>query len=89
MGAPKARGAAAEEALAPHLNVTVELREGVEPPDSLAQDLAAAVERHVCRTNSEFSRYVPAERRRPSLHLMPNGDPDCFPRGVKPRYTRH
>ena len=35
-----------------------------------------------------FANYVPAERRNPNVLLLPEGDADYFPPGVKHRYTR-
>ena len=33
--------------------------------------------------------YTPPERRTPRIRLLPLGDPEYFPIGVKHRYTRH
>jgi phenylacetate-CoA ligase len=49
---------------------------------------ADAIRTQLCRLNSEFAHYVPAERQTPEIVLLPAGDPDYFPRGVKHRYTR-
>ena len=40
------------------------------------------------RLNSEFAHYVPPEYQAPQITLLPAGDPDYFPPGVKHRYTR-
>jgi phenylacetate-CoA ligase len=40
------------------------------------------------RLNSEFAHYVPAGDQQPQVTLLPAGDPEYFPRGVKHRYTR-
>ncbi|HEY6724616.1 MAG TPA: hypothetical protein VI197_11310, partial [Polyangiaceae bacterium] len=61
---------------------------GAASPD-LAQRLQASVVRHLVGVNSEFANYVPAAAREPQVQLLPLGDPDYFPRGVKHRYTRH
>ena len=50
--------------------------------------VAASIEEHLCRLNSEFGSYVPKERRTPSIALTATGDPAYFPPGVKHRYTR-
>ena len=40
------------------------------------------------RLNSEFAHYVPPGYQIPRVTLLPAGDPDYFPVGVKHRYTR-
>lgn len=72
----------------PWLDIAVELLPGRSPSDTLASDTAASVQRELERLNSEFNSYVPAERRRPRLRLLPHADADYFPVGVKHRYTR-
>ncbi len=70
------------------LAVTVELASGRAASESLRQDLSRAVTEHLARVNSEFANYVPKERQEVAIRLMPLGDPDYFPVGVKHRYTR-
>jgi phenylacetate-CoA ligase len=67
------------------LRVTVELA-----PDKAGDPdlLADSIHGHLVRLNSEFANYVPAERQRPEVVLLPFGDPGYFPVGVKHRYTR-
>jgi phenylacetate-CoA ligase len=70
------------------LRITVELapRETVTPEreNLVAQEIHA----QLTRLNSEFTHYVPEDRQLPQVVLLPNGDPDYFPVGVKHRYTR-
>lgn len=70
------------------LSVAVELASGTlaDPPSSDA--LAAAIAETLQRLNSEFANYVPVERRLPRVVLLPHGDAEYFPVGVKHRYTR-
>jgi phenylacetate-CoA ligase len=72
----------------PYLHVTVELAAGTAPSDALEAALASSIRAAVERMNSEFLSYAPAERRTPRVALRPLGDPECFPLGVKHRYTR-
>ncbi|MGH8922262.1 MAG: phenylacetate--CoA ligase family protein, partial [Actinomycetes bacterium] len=67
------------------LRVTVELAPG---RTGDADVLAASVRDQLVRLNSEYAHYVPAERRLPEVRLLPAGDPEYFPVGVKHRYTR-
>lgn len=70
------------------LSVAVELAPGAEPGPERAALAAESIRTHLCRLNSEFTHYVPAERQTPRVTLHPAGDPEYFPRGVKHRYTR-
>jgi phenylacetate-CoA ligase len=70
------------------LHVTVELAPKIEPRADFEASVARTVRLHLERLNSEFSNYVPAERRSPSVKLLPAGHPEYFPAGVKHRYTR-
>ncbi|WP_232667692.1 phenylacetate--CoA ligase family protein [Pseudonocardia sp. TRM90224] len=67
------------------LRVTVELAPG---RTGDATVLAASVRDQLVRLNSEYAHYVPAERQLPEVRLLPAGDPEYFPVGVKHRYTR-
>jgi phenylacetate-CoA ligase len=71
-----------------YLSVTVELAPGASATPERAQLIAETIRAHLCRLNSEFAHYVPADRQLPRITLLPTGDPDYFPRGVKHRYTR-
>jgi phenylacetate-CoA ligase len=71
-----------------HLAVTVELAPGEEASAARTRLAADTIVAQLCRLNSEFAHYVPEARRTPHVRLLPTGDPDYFPRGVKHRYTR-
>jgi phenylacetate-CoA ligase len=71
-----------------HLRVTVELAPGEEADPGREQLAAASIRTQLCRLNSEFAHYVPEERQVPQVALLPAGDSEYFPRGVKHRYTR-
>jgi phenylacetate-CoA ligase len=71
-----------------HLAVAVELAPGA-TSDARRQQLAtASIRAQLRRLNSEFAHYVPDEYQEPQVTLLPAGDPDYFPAGVKHRYTR-
>jgi phenylacetate-CoA ligase len=71
-----------------HLSVLVELARG-ETGSHLREQLAAeSVRAELTRLNSEFAHYVPASLQQPRVTLLPAGDPQHFPRGVKHRSTR-
>ncbi len=71
-----------------YLSIVVELGPGVTPSTEMAETIAASVQQHLLRLNSEFGAYVPPERQRPRVQLAALGDPEYFPVGVKHRYTR-
>jgi phenylacetate-CoA ligase len=71
------------------LEVIVELAPGHEAHSELANAVARSIQTQLERINSEFANYVPAERRRPEIRLLPAGDPEYFPVGVKHSYARH
>jgi phenylacetate-CoA ligase len=71
-----------------HLAITVELAPG-ETGDAQRQQLATtSIRAQLRRLNSEFAHYVPEEYQEPQVRLLPAGDPEYFPIGVKHRYTR-
>jgi len=70
------------------LKLSVELLSGREPGEALAQAIESAARAELEQQNSEFLSYVPKGRRAPRVVLMPAGDPEYFPKGVKHRYTR-
>lgn len=72
----------------PQLDIAVELLPGQSPSDALRDDVATSIQRELERLNSEFRNYAPADRRRPSVRLLPHAEPHYFPLGVKHRYTR-
>jgi phenylacetate-CoA ligase len=71
------------------LKLSVELSDRAESSVELASRIQASVVHHLLLVNSEFANYVPASARELELRLLPLGDPEYFPRGVKHRYTRH
>jgi phenylacetate-CoA ligase len=71
------------------ISITVELAPGVEAGTELSTAIAFSVREQLERLNSEFANYVPPERRTPRIQLLPLGEPEYFPIGVKHRYTRH
>ncbi len=70
------------------LSVVVELAPGVEADAEKQGAIAASIQTHLLRLNSEFANYVPADYHTPQVTLKPLGDPEYFPLGVKHRYTR-
>jgi phenylacetate-CoA ligase len=70
------------------LDLAVELAGNVQPSEQLAFDIGRSVRAELERSNSEFLAYAPGERRTPRVRLLPLGDPEHFPVGVKHRYTR-
>lgn len=71
-----------------YLSITVELAPGVEADEAKRATITASILHHLTRLNSEFAHYVPEEYRVPRVRLLPAGDPEYFPVGVKHRYTR-
>ncbi len=70
------------------LAIVVELAPGQEADAKKQVAIAHSIKQNLCRLNSEFANYVPAEKQIPHITLRPAGDPDYFPVGVKHRYTR-
>lgn len=70
------------------LRLTVELAQGQEATDDLADRIAGSVRCELLRLNSEFANYTPSEKQRPEVVLRPFADPEYFAVGVKHRYTR-
>jgi len=71
-----------------YLAVAVELAPGEDGGGDRTSLAAAAILGQLRRLNSEFAHYVPAGYQQPQVTLLPAGDPEYFPRGVKHRYTR-
>lgn len=71
------------------LQVSVELAGGVNANQDLVRSVQQSIKRHLTRVNSEYAHYVPKERQTVAVRLLPLGEPDYFPTGVKHRYTRH
>lgn len=70
------------------LVIAVELAPGVDSDPEKQQAIAATILHHLRRLNSEFANYVPEAYQTPQVTLLPMGDPEYFPIGVKHRYTR-
>lgn len=70
------------------LRISVELAEGRSPSPTLSEQVASSIVRHLVRVNSEFANYVPKDRQLAQVILLPLGEPNYFPIGVKHRYTR-
>jgi phenylacetate-CoA ligase len=77
---------------APHLAIAVELAPGLGAAGLEtapgAERVAEAILAELMRVNSEFAAYTPPEFRRPRVTLLPAGNPDYFPPGVKHGYSR-
>jgi phenylacetate-CoA ligase len=70
------------------LAVAVELAPGEDAAPGRTGAAADSIRTQLRRLNSEFAHYVPPEYQTPQVILLPAGDPDYFPVGVKHRYTR-
>ncbi len=70
------------------LSLVVEMAPSVEADPHKRQAVAESVLAQLMRLNSEFANYTPPDRRLPEVTLVPTGQPDYFPVGVKHRYTR-
>ena len=70
------------------LHIAVELLPGIEPDVTMESEIAQSIRSQLCRLNSEFANYTPAERQLPHISLHRFADPDYFPAGVKHRYSR-
>ncbi|MEO1183894.1 MAG: phenylacetate--CoA ligase family protein [Cyanobacteria bacterium J06636_27] len=71
------------------LSIVVELAPKIEPSEEKKQAVANSILAQLKRLNSEFANYVPAEYQTPQVRLLPMGEPQYFPQGVKHRYTRN
>lgn len=70
------------------LAIVVELAPGIVASSDKETAIATAIRHHLCRLNSEFANYVPAEFQLPRITLRSMADPEFFTVGVKHRYTR-
>lgn len=70
------------------LHIAVEMLPAVASAAGKEAAIAASIRAQLLRLNSEFANYVPAAKQVPQIELLPFGDPDYFPVGVKHRYTR-
>ena len=71
-----------------YLAITVELAQGITATEAMKEAIAVSIYTQLIRLNSEFANYVPSENQLPQVSLLPFGNPDYFPLGVKHRYTR-
>ncbi|MEP7025161.1 MAG: phenylacetate--CoA ligase family protein [Actinomycetota bacterium] len=72
-----------------HLAIAVELAPGQQGSADRERIAALSIRTQLRRLNSEFAHYVPEEYQTPHVGLLPAGDPEYFPVGVKHRYTRN
>jgi phenylacetate-CoA ligase len=61
---------------------------GVESDEEKKQAIANSIKAFLLGLNSEFANYVPIDYQLPLVTLLPLGDPEYFPIGVKHRYSR-
>jgi phenylacetate-CoA ligase len=71
-----------------YLSIVVELAPGVKGDAEKQQSIGESILAQLRRLNSEFANYTPPEYQLPRITLLPSGDPEYFPVGVKHRYTR-
>jgi phenylacetate-CoA ligase len=71
-----------------HLFIAIELAPAVAESPGLRDAVTAAAMDVLVERSSEYANYVPLQRRRPTVTLLPSGDPEYFPVGVKHRYSR-
>lgn len=71
------------------VSIVVELAPEVEASVEKKQTVADSILTQLTRLNSEFANYVPPEYQTPRVELLPMGEPEYFPQGVKHRYTRN
>lgn len=77
-----------DEAGSEFLHIAVEMLPSMTPNSEKRAVIAASIRAQLVRLNSEFANYVPVEKQMPIVELLPFGDPEYFPAGVKHRYTR-
>jgi phenylacetate-CoA ligase len=70
------------------LSITVELAPVLKGNEERKEAIAFSIYTQLVRLNSEFANYVPSQYQLPQVTLLPFGDPEYFPIGVKHRYTR-
>jgi phenylacetate-CoA ligase len=71
-----------------YFSVVVELAAEVEPDQEKKTAISQSIQTCLLRLNSEFANYVPANYQLPLVTLLPLGDTEYFPIGVKHRYSR-
>jgi phenylacetate-CoA ligase len=70
------------------LAIAVELAPQISATEAMVKAIASSIQTQLLRLNSEFANYVPSQYQLPQVTLLPFGDPEYFPIGVKHRYTR-
>ncbi len=70
------------------LSIAVELAPEIEANQEKKLAVEDSILTQLKRLNSEFANYVPQEYQTPQVELLPMGEPEYFPQGVKHRYTR-
>lgn len=70
------------------LFIAVELAPNIEATEEKKQTVADSILTQLKRLNSEFANYVPPQYQTPTVELLPMGEPEYFPQGVKHRYSR-
>ncbi|MCI0654723.1 MAG: phenylacetate--CoA ligase family protein, partial [Methylococcaceae bacterium] len=70
------------------LHIAVELLPSVGADSDKQAVIGTFIRSQLLRLNSEFANYVPDEKQMPRVELLPFGDPEYFPAGVKHKYTR-
>ena len=71
-----------------YLSITVELAPNINDNKEMEETIAFSIYTQLLRLNSEFANYVSPQYQLPQVTLLPFGDPEYFPIGVKHRYTR-
>jgi phenylacetate-CoA ligase len=71
-----------------YLAIAVELAPNITANSAMQQTISTSILTQLLRLNSEYANYVPQERQLPQTTLLPFGEPEYFPAGVKHRYTR-
>jgi phenylacetate-CoA ligase len=71
-----------------YLSIVVELAPGVAGDAEKQRAIGESILAQLRRLNTEFANYTPPEHQLPRITLLPTGDPEYFPIGVKHRYTR-
>jgi len=69
------------------LHIAVELLPTVDASVDKQDAIEISIKYQLLILNSEFANYVPADWQTPKVDLLPFGDPEYFPAGVKHRYT--
>ncbi|MBR8831584.1 MAG: hypothetical protein N5P05_003070 [Chroococcopsis gigantea SAG 12.99] len=80
-------GVREDDALNPLFWIVVELALNVTHSEEKQKAVTASIKSQLLRLNSEFANYVPTELQTPYITLLPSGDPQYFPVGVKHKYV--